>query len=362
MNEPVTKHSAPSKRGTSIGARVGVLVLAAAAIAGVVVCVLLAAPFLGALTWALALAILFAPLHARIEARLKYPDLAAAVSILIIALVVAVPAAFVVERLVVEAAASATIIQARVASGAVQRLLEAHPGIAPIGNWIEEQIDLPAVIASLATSLSNVGASFARRSIIQSIEVVLTFYLLYYFLRDRHSAGRVLRNWLPLTSEETERLFFRAVDTVHATIYGTLAVAAVQGTLGGLMFWFLGLQAPLLWGLVMGLLSVVPVLGAFVVWIPAALLLLLDGSWGKALILAAWGAVVVGGIDNVLRPIFVGNRLSLHTVPAFISMIGGLLLFGAYGFILGPLTVTLTVLLLEVWRGRAQSSDPKVTG
>jgi predicted PurR-regulated permease PerM len=198
MNEPVTKHSTPSKRGTSIGARVGVLVLAAAAIAGVVVCVLLAAPFLGALTWALALAILFAPLHERIEARLKarlkYPDFAAAVSILIIALVVAVPAAFVVERLVVEAAASATIIQARVASGAVQRLLEAHPGIAPIGNWIEEQIDLPAVIANLATSLSNVGASFARRSIIQSIEVVLTFYFLYYFLRDRHSAGRVLRN------------------------------------------------------------------------------------------------------------------------------------------------------------------------
>jgi predicted PurR-regulated permease PerM len=213
------------------------------------------------------------------------------------------------------------------------------------------------LIASVATSLSKVGTSFARSSVVQMIEVVLTFYLLFYFLRDRHAAGRLLREWLPLTSQDAERLFCRVIDTVHATIYGTLAVAGVQGSLGGLMFWFLGLQAPLLWGLVMGLLSVVPVLGAFVVWIPAALLLLLDGSWGKALILAVWGAFVVGGIDNVLRPIFVGNRLSLHTIPAFISMIGGLLLFGAYGFILGPLIVTVTLFLLEVWRVRVDDAD-----
>jgi predicted PurR-regulated permease PerM len=345
-----------------MGVRVGALVLAATTIAGVVVCVLLAAPFLGALTWALALAILFAPLHARIEATLKRPNLAAMVSVLMVALVVAIPAAFVVERLVEEAATSAALVQAKVASGAVQRLIDAHPSIAPIGQWIEQQIDLPAMMASLATWLSNVGASFARGSVAQVIEVVLTFYLLYYFLRDRHAAGRLLRDWLPLTHAETERLFDRVVHTVHATIYGTLAVAAVQGTLGGLMFWFLGLPTPLLWGLVMGLLSIVPVLGAFVVWMPAAALLALDGSWGKAVILAMWGAVVVGGIDNILRPMFVGNRLKLHTVPAFISMIGGLILFGASGFILGPLVVSVTILLVEIWGSRDQTGHPKVLG
>jgi predicted PurR-regulated permease PerM len=121
------------------------------------------------------------------------------------------------------------------------------------------------------------------------------------------------------------------------------------------MFWALGLPTPLLWGLVMGLLSIVPVLGAFIVWIPAAVLLALDGSWVRALILAVWGGIVVGGIDNVLRPMFVGNRLRLHTIPAFISIIGGLLLFGAPGFILGPLAATTTLLVVEFWMRRADS-------
>jgi predicted PurR-regulated permease PerM len=149
-----------------------------------------------------------------------------------------------------------------------------------------------------------------------------------------------------------DRLFSRVGDTVHATMYGTLAVAAIQGTLGGLMFWWLGLPAPLLWGLVMGVLAVVPVLGAFVVWIPATLFLALDGSWGKALILAFWGGVVVGGIDNVIYPILVGNRLKLHTIPAFMAIIGGLIVFGPSGLILGPVTLTVTVLLLEIWQHR----------
>jgi predicted PurR-regulated permease PerM len=149
-----------------------------------------------------------------------------------------------------------------------------------------------------------------------------------------------------------DRLFSRVGDTVYATIYGTLAVAAVQGTLGGLMFWWLGLPAPLLWGLVMGVLAVVPVLGAFIVWIPAALFLALDGSWGKALILALWGGVAVGGIDNVIYPILVGNRMKLHTIPAFMAIVGGLIVFGPSGLILGPVALTVTVLLLEIWQSR----------
>lgn len=118
------------------------------------------------------------------------------------------------------------------------------------------------------------------------------------------------------------------------------------------MFWWLGLPAPLLWGLVMGLLAVVPVLGAFVVWIPATLFLALEGSWGKALILTVWGGVVVAGIDNVLYPILIGNRLKLHTIPAFISVLGGLILFGPSGLILGPVALTITIMLLEIWRSR----------
>jgi predicted PurR-regulated permease PerM len=111
----------------------------------------------------------------------------------------------------------------------------------------------------------------------------------------------------------------------------------------------------------MSLLAVVPVLGAFVVWIPAALLLALEGSWGKALILTVWGGLVVGGIDNVLYPVLVGNRLKLHTVLAFIAVVGGLIVFGPSGLILGPVVLTVTQLLLEIWRSRTADPVPTST-
>jgi predicted PurR-regulated permease PerM len=182
--------------------------------------------------------------------------------------------------------------------------------------------------------------------------LLLTFYLLFYFLRDRHRALNSLRALAPLSSGETDRLFERVTTTIHATVYGTLVVATVQGSLGGLIFWMLGLPAPLLWGLVMGLLAIIPVLGAFIIWIPAAIWLASQGMWGKALILTGWGAVVVGGIDNLIYPILVGNRLHQHTIIAFISLVGGLIFFGSSGIILGPLSVTLTLLLLEIWHDR----------
>jgi predicted PurR-regulated permease PerM len=330
--------------------------LAVAAVAGVLICGLIAWPFLGAITWALTLAILFTSLHVRIEKIVKHRNIAALLSTAIVIIVVVAPAVFVVESLITEAASGILSLQARVERGELQALLDSHPTLAPLASWINHQFDLPSMMSSIATWLSNIGAIFVKGSLLQAVEVFITFYLLFYFLRDRLAARKMIAAWLPLSPPETEQLFRRVAETVHATVYGTFAVAAVQGILGGLMFWVLGLPTPLLWGMVMGLLSIVPVLGAFVVWIPAALLLLLDGSWVRALILAAWGGIVVGGIDNVLRPMFVGNRLRLHTIPAFISIVGGLVLFGAPGFILGPLAATMTMLIVEIWARHEASS------
>lgn len=344
------------KHPTPRSSRLGRLTLAVASVAGICLCILIAWPFIGAITWALTLAILFSPLHARVEKIVTHPNIAALLSTAIVAVVVVVPAGFVVERLISEAGSGIQSLQARVESGELQALIDSHPALAPLGIWIDRQFDLPSMMAGVASWLSSLGAIFVQWSLLQVVEVLVTFYLLFYFLRDRVAAKTLIISWLPLTRLESEHLLRRIAETVHATVYGTLAVAAVQGTLGGLMFWVLGLPTPLLWGLVMGLLSIVPVLGAFVVWIPAAILLILNGSWLRALILAGWGGIVVGGIDNVLRPIFVGNRLRLHTIPAFISIVGGLLLFGAPGFILGPLAATMTMLVVEFWTRNEASS------
>lgn len=346
--------AAPDANEWGSRSHVRTLVLMVATAFGIYLCYRLAAPFLPALAWALTLAVLFAPFQRWLESKLMRPSLAAVVSVLVIGLIVVVPATFVGERLVVQAAKGAELIETKVKSGEWRRALETQPRLTPLASRIERQLDLPGTVKTLATWLSTTAGSIVKGSVFQVIYFGLTFYLLFFFLRDRRVALQAFRSLSPLTEAEMDRLFGRITDTIYATIYGTLAVSSVQGLLGGLMFWWLGLSAPLLWGMVMALLAVVPVLGAFIVWIPAALFLALEGSWGKALILALWGMFVVGTIDNLLRPILVGNRLKLHTVLAFMSVVGGLILFGPAGLILGPVALTVTTVLLEIWTERAK--------
>ena len=256
------------------------------------------------------------------------------------------------NQLIVEVAKGADLFRKYATSAQLRETLESQPLLAPFGGWIEHQVDLPETFSRVATWLTNTAAAVVRGSVTQLMGVLLTFYFLFYFLRDRRLALHALRNLFPLLPDEMDRMFSRFVDTIHATVYGTLIVAAIQGTLSGLMFWILGLPAPLLWGIVMGLLAIIPVLGAFIIWIPAAMWLASQGDWGKALLLTAWGGIVVAGIDNLIYPILVGNRLQQHTILAFISLVGGLIVFGASGLILGPLALTTTILLLEIRRER----------
>jgi predicted PurR-regulated permease PerM len=337
---------------TSLGShrQVQMLLLMAVTVAGLYLCYRLAAPFIPAMAGALALAVLFAPMHRRLEARLGAGNIAAGVSVLVVALLVAVPLVLIASRLIDEVARGAQAVQALIDSGSWRVVFDRHPLLAPVGQWLDKQLDLRAVVAPAVSWLTSAGASLLQGSVLQVIGAVLVFYLLFYMLRDRAAALQALRSLSPLSGEDMSRLFSDVSDTVHATVYGTLIVAAVQGALGGLMFWWLGLPEPLLWGVVMGALAVVPVLGAFIVWVPVAIFLALEGHIGQALLLAAWGAVVVGGIDNVLYPMLVGQRLKMHTLVAFVSIVGGLIVFGPSGLILGPVVFTVTRLLLQIWK------------
>lgn len=361
MNEPESKQP-DAQTSNDLGSRENVhtLVLIIVTVVGIYLCYMLAAPFIPALTWALALAVLFAPMYRWIVSKVKYPNLAATICVFVAALIVLVPSIFVAERIINEAAKGAESINKLVESGEWQRSLEVHPLIAPVGHWIEQQVDLTGVVKSATSWLTELAKSFVQGSVMQLIGIVLTFYMLFYFLRDRVEMLDSLRSLSPLVKADMNRMFVDVSDTIHATVYGTLVVAVVQGTLGGLMFWWLGLPAPLLWGIVMGLLAIVPVLGAFIIWIPAAIFMVLEGSGGKALLLTVWGAVVVGGIDNLLYPMLVGSRLKMHTIIAFVSLVGGVFVFGPSGLILGPVMFTVTRLLLQIWsrqNAHAQITD-----
>jgi predicted PurR-regulated permease PerM len=302
------------------------------------------------------LAVLFTPFQFWLESKLHRPGLAAMVAVVVIALIVVVPATFVGKSLVIQAATGAQLIESKVNSGEWRRAIEAQPRFAPLADRIEQDLDLPGTMKTFVTWLSSTTGSLVTGSLVQAVSFCVVFYLLFFFLRDRRIALHSLRRLSPLVKEDMDEGIHRVADTIHAMVYGTLAVSAIQGLLGGLMFWWLDLPAPLLWGVVMAFLAVIPVIGAFVVWIPAALFLALEGSWGKALILTVWGVIVVGTVDNLLRPVLVGNRLKLHTVLSFLSVVGGLSLFGPSGIILGPVVLTITTVLLEIWTQRTRGA------
>lgn len=334
--------------------KVHIFVGLALTVGAVLVTLLLAAPFLSSLTWALVLAVVFARPHRAIETALKRPSIAAGISVLVVALIIVAPLLLVLQRLIGEAIVGANYVQEQIASGQWRGFVEAHPWLQSINTWIEQQFDLQAIFAKTASWLTNAGATVIRQSTGQVITIVLSFYLLFFLFRDRRNAIDTIMRLSPYSDWETKKLIIRVRQTIDATIYGTLVVAALQGALGGVMFWWLDFPSPALWALIMGLLSIIPVLGSFVVWIPATIVLALAGRWAEAATLAVWGALVIGTADNLVRPLLMGGSLRLHTAPTLVAMIGGLQLFGPSGVVLGPIAMTTTALLLEFWRRRGE--------
>jgi predicted PurR-regulated permease PerM len=175
---------------------------------------------------------------------------------------------------------------------------------------------------------------------------------LFYFLRDGARILKNIRSVLPLSESEIDTLFGRVNDTVHATVFGLLALSALQGALGGLMYWWLGIPSPWLWATVAATFAFVPVVDTFVLWLPAAVYLGLEGRWGDALGVAALGSLLIRAIENILYPVLMKHRLKVPSVSIFVALVGGLLLFGWSGLVLGPVILTVTSVLLEICGNR----------
>ncbi|HEV2707798.1 MAG TPA: AI-2E family transporter [Pyrinomonadaceae bacterium] len=329
------------------------LVLIAATALALYVCYRLVQPFIPALTWAVVLAIVAQPLHGWLAAHVARPNLASGLAVAVVAVVIVAPGVLMGQQLLSQARKGLESVQANAAPERWQAAVESNPRMARVLGWVEPHLDVRAAAEQATGAITSRLPSFAIGSAWALVQLLITFFTLFYLFRDRRTILRMLRTLVPLSQSDTDKLFARVADTIYATVYGTFVVSGVQGLLGGLMFWWLGLPVPLLWGTVMFLTSLVPILGAPVVWIPASLFLIVTGSWIKALVLVGWGLIVIGSIDNLLYPVLVGDRVRLHTLLVFFSVVGGLLLFGAAGLVLGPVAVVVTMLLIDVWRQRS---------
>jgi predicted PurR-regulated permease PerM len=284
---------------------------------------------------------------------MRRPTLAAVFSLVIIGLLVVVPATWFAQKLVEQATSVPENIQRQIAAGKWHVTGDEHPLIARVLARIEQEVSSPES-ASLAKTWLNTSLSrLMKESTVAAVQVCLTLYFLFYFLRDRVRLLKAIGSFLPLSESDTDSLFSRVNDTIHATLYGMVVLSALQGLLGGLMFWCLGVPSPWFWAMVAAVFAFVPVVDTFVLWLPAAVYLGLEGRWGEALVVAGLGSLLVRGIENFLYPVLVKDRLRVPAVSIFVSLVGGLLLFGWSGLVLGPVILTITSALLEICAKRS---------
>jgi predicted PurR-regulated permease PerM len=342
----------PLKSFTRSQLSASVLVILAAT--GVLACALIAAPLLPALTWALSLAVVAHPLHKWIADRLngRHADIAAGIAVAIITTGLVAPAVFIGHQVVVQVEQGSKDFEHQLRSGEIEATLKRIPQLSSIVEWVKNNFNTGQPFEEIKNILGQYFEKWLTGTVYGAVHILIALFILFYLFRDRLRAVNSLRSMLPLSDQESDDVLEQVRGMIHATIYGTFVVAVIQGTLGGLMFWILGMPAPLVWGTVMAGLSLVPTLGAFAICLPAALLLAAQGEWIKAVVLAAWGVFAVGSIDNILHPIIVGKQIRMHTIPVFIATLGGLVLLGAPGLVLGPVTFALTLALLQVLRRR----------
>lgn len=313
-------------------------------------------PFLGAVLWAVFIAIVFQALHLRVLQQTGgRRNLAALLTLLLILVIVILPLLMVGVSVVQEA----SVLVQKVRSGQIdigqflQRMIEALP------NWARSVLDrfgifnvdglqrqLTALVTSSGQLITTRLVGIGQITLDFLIALFVMLYLLFFLLRDGQVLAQRIAQAVPLHEQHTERLLSQFCTVVRATVKGNIVIALLQGLLGGLAFAVLGLTGAVLWGALMALLSLLPVVGAGLVWGPVAGYLLFTAQWGAAIGLIAWGVLVIGLVDNFLRPMLVGKDTRMPDYLVLVATLGGISVFGLNGFVVGPV---IAAMFLVAW-------------
>jgi predicted PurR-regulated permease PerM len=317
-------------------------------------------PFFPALTWAAILATVFYPVYQRLERLLHRRELASFICCVLLTVAIILPVVSLVFLMAGESVKAYRTLENVVASGVPAKIAALHNSAAyqTLTDHLRE-MGLPEPnIGATAMRAVRAGSRFLVEHSATVVSGFMSFIVqlfvmlfgLYYLFLHGPQILRELRSLIPLRPEYEEQIIQKFTGVVHATFTGSLAVALVQGSLGGLGFWIFGIGAPLLWGAGMALVSLVPVVGTALIWGPVVIFYLLTGSVLNALLMLAVFGIAVGSVDNILKPILIQRGMEIHTLWVFVSIIGGLGVFGFLGVVLGPFLVAILVVLLEIYK------------
>lgn len=311
--------------------------------------VLLMKPFFGPIFWAVAIAVIFHPVRQRLATRMgDRPNIIALLTLLLCMVIVIIPVLALVTSLVAE---GVTLYQ-KIQNGElkpgeyIDQVVNSFPAIeaffAELGiNFTDVRDRVVSVFVGGSQLLAKQALGFGQNTFQFFLGLALMAYLAFFLLRDGSKLVELMIKALPLGDERERLLFSKFAEVTRATVKGNLLIAIIQGALGGLIFWILNIQGALLWGVVMAIVSLLPAVGAALVWVPAAIYLAATGDTVSAAILTAFGAIVIGLSDNLLRPVLVGRDTKLPDYIVLLSTLGGLAMFGINGFVMGPLVAAL---------------------
>lgn len=320
-------------------------------------------PLQAVLLWSAVIAMLFAPVQRRLLMHWHGRQNLAALATLFLAIVMVVlPVALIAGSLVSEAAAVVARLQSgewnldRFLSGLFSRLPAWVTAVLDrfgLGNFAVLQRRVTSLLSQAGQGMAAQAMMLGQSAFDVVVGLCLTVYIAFFMIRDGVGWARAFRNGIPLPEGDKQVLFARFSTVIRATVKGNLLVAALQGACGGLAFWVLDVGAPVLWAVLMAMLSLLPAVGAGLVWGPVAVYLLLTGEVWKGAALVAFGVLVIGLIDNLLRPMLVGKDTRMPDVVVLVSTLGGMAVFGIHGFVLGPVIAAMAMavwhLMLRAW-------------
>lgn len=306
-------------------------------------------PFFGPIFWACAVAVIFYPVQRRLRTRYpKSPNLTALVTLVLCVVIVIIPVLVVAASVIQE---GRTLYQ-NLSEGEINPVtyLERIRDAFPLVNTALDSLGIDlTTLREGATDLAVSGSRIVAEQALVLGQSTFQFflglgvmvYLAFFLLRDGPALTDLLIRALPLGDHRERLLFEKFASVTRATVKGNLVVAVTQGALGGLAFWILDIPGPFLWGVVMAILSLIPAVGAGLIWLPVVVYLLAVGEWLSGVLLAVYGIGVIGLVDNILRPILVSRDTKLPDYVVLLSTLGGLALFGINGFVIGPLIAAL---------------------
>ncbi len=318
-------------------------------------------PYFSYIIWGALLAMIANPLNKRLRTRVPNDNLRAVIMSVIVVALLIMPAVLLTLGLVSEATDMYASFREASAAGKYDFLLkpDTYQWNEKVTAWLSPYVDISRIdiegwvsdnFRRLTSHLAGKVSSVVGNISMAVVHFIFTIFCMFFFLRDGDRIADYIWNILPMSDDLKHRLATQQREVVEASIYGGLIIAVVQGGLGALIFWILGLPSPLFWGVVMAFLSVIPLVGPWLIYLPAAGVLALSGSWVKGIILIALGGIVVSQSDNFLRPAIVGKRAKIPTLILLFSMLGGLRLFGVLGLLLGPIIASMVLTLINFYR------------